>query len=167
MLRGVPAYDTEGWHDFAVAAAGAAAALAGLLFVAISINLNTILKYRSLPARAAGTLGLLVAMLLVALFVLAPGQGSAVLGVETAAVGGMLAVMSLHASRTGQSGAESTARRLAVMTLLFAPAVGFLVGGVSIATEVGGGLYWVLAGTVAGFVTSVVNAWVLLVEILR
>ncbi len=36
---------------------GASAALLGLLFVAISINLEQILKHRHLPGRAAGTLG--------------------------------------------------------------------------------------------------------------
>jgi hypothetical protein len=31
----------------------------------------------------------------------------------------------------------------------------------------GGGLYWILAGTVLTFVGATLNAWVLLVEILR
>jgi hypothetical protein len=39
-------YDPAEWHDFAVAAAGAAAALTGLPFVAISINLDRILQFR-------------------------------------------------------------------------------------------------------------------------
>jgi hypothetical protein len=33
----------ESWHDFWVAEAGASAALAGLLFVSVSINLTKIL----------------------------------------------------------------------------------------------------------------------------
>ena len=37
------AYDPEMWHEFFVAAAGAAAALSGLIFVAVSINLGEIL----------------------------------------------------------------------------------------------------------------------------
>jgi hypothetical protein len=37
------AYDPETWHDFFIAAAGAAAALSGLIFVAVSINLRDIL----------------------------------------------------------------------------------------------------------------------------
>jgi hypothetical protein len=37
------AYDPETWHDLFIAAAGATAALSGLIFVAVSINLRDIL----------------------------------------------------------------------------------------------------------------------------
>jgi hypothetical protein len=39
------AYQPEQWHDMFVAMAGAAAALTGLLFVAVSVNLEQVLKY--------------------------------------------------------------------------------------------------------------------------
>ena len=39
-----PAYVTDEWHDFFLAQVGAAAALLGLLFVALSINLQRILS---------------------------------------------------------------------------------------------------------------------------
>ncbi len=43
----------------------------------------------------------------------------------------------------------------------------FLIGGVSLIAESGGGLYWILAGIVLATIGSVANAWVLLIEILR
>lgn len=50
-------YDPAAWTTFFTAITGAAAALAGLLFVAVSINLDNILKGQAmLPARAAETL---------------------------------------------------------------------------------------------------------------
>jgi hypothetical protein len=50
-------YDPAAWATFFAAITGAAAALAGLLFVAVSINLDHILKGPAmLPARAAETL---------------------------------------------------------------------------------------------------------------
>ena len=56
----VASYSPLVWHDFFVGTIGASAALTGLLFVAISINLEQILKYPQLPGRAAVTLGVLV-----------------------------------------------------------------------------------------------------------
>jgi modulator of FtsH protease len=43
----------------------------------------------------------------------------------------------------------------------------FAVGGVLLITGAEAGLAWLAAGAVTVFILSVVNAWVLLVEILR
>ena len=66
-------YSPFAWHDFFMGTIGAAAALTGLLFVAISINLQQILRYPHLPGRAAGTLGILVSALVVSGFALCTG----------------------------------------------------------------------------------------------
>ncbi len=51
--------------------------------------------------------------------------------------------------------------------LLFVPLLVLLGGGVSLLAAGGGGLYWILTGTVLVSVAASINAWVLLVEILR
>jgi hypothetical protein len=43
----------------------------------------------------------------------------------------------------------------------------FLVAGVSLLLRAGGGLHWLVPGVVLCLVVAVLNAWVLLIEILR
>src|ERR1700710_93659 len=76
------AYDPSEWTDLFVATAGASAALAGLVFVAVSINLERILAFRGLPERALETLLFLVSALLISVVALVPGQSHVALGVE-------------------------------------------------------------------------------------
>ena len=51
-----------------------------------------------------------------------------------------------------------------VVALGFVPIV---IGGLSLLAESGGGLYWVAAGLILTIIAAVLNAWVLLVEVLR
>lgn len=75
-------YDPATWTAFFTAITGAAAALAGLLFVAVSINLDNILKSKTLPpARAAETLAILVFVMISSALALVP-QDVELLGTE-------------------------------------------------------------------------------------
>lgn len=80
-------FDPASWSDLFVACAGASAALAGLVVVAVSINVDQILKFEGLPQRALSTLLLLLVVVVVSILGLAPGQSSTALGVELAGVG--------------------------------------------------------------------------------
>jgi len=161
------AYDPAQWHAFFTGTIGAAAALTGLLFVAISINLDQILKFPQLPGRAAGTLGVLLASLVVSGFALVPGQGDHALGIEILASGLAVATQSLWITFRRGSVDEPWPLVVAHLMTLLPPGLGYAIGGVSLVAGAGGGLYWVLAATLLVFVVSSVNAWVLLVEIKR
>jgi modulator of FtsH protease len=65
-------YDLTAWAGFFTAVTGAAAALAGLLFVAVSINLESIVKGKNLAPRAAETLAMLVFVVVSAGLALVP-----------------------------------------------------------------------------------------------
>ena len=53
------------------------------------------------------------------------------------------------------------------VVLALAGTAPFVVGAISLIAEAGGGLYWILAGIVGAVCSAALNAWVLLVEILR
>jgi hypothetical protein len=162
------AYQVDQWHEFAVATAGAAATLTGLLFVAISINLDRILEFDRLPRRAAGTLSLLLAILIAALFLLAPGQGNAAVGVELGATGLMLAAVAVYiAVRTTRADGDPLVWTIGPLATLLVPAVALVLAGLTTWASGGGGLYWFLAAAVSGFSAAAADAWVLLVEVKR
>src|SRR5260370_26332379 len=76
------AYRIGDWESFALAQVGASAALLGLVFVGISINLRDIVGSGSLVHRAAEAVILLGSVLAVATVVLFPGQRIDVLSAE-------------------------------------------------------------------------------------
>ena len=163
------AYSPAEWTDLFVALAGASAALAGLLFVAVSINIERILKEAGLPDRALETVLLLLGVLLVSIVGLIPGQSSGALGTELLFVSLTIAVVIVRLPTVGSTSGFTPSRSW-VWTrwgLRLFGTVPFVIGGASVLLEAGGGLYWVVAGIVFAIVGAIANAWVLLVEILR
>ena len=162
------AYSAADWTDFGVAVAGSAAALTGLLFVAVSINLSRILEFRNLPGRAGLTLILFAVPLITAVFLLVPGQGTAALAGELLATGiitgGFHVLVALRATRSAEE------PPLTWLVSRFFPAVScgcLAVAGATLLAGSGGGLYWLLPGVLLAIIFGLANAWVLLVEIQR
>jgi modulator of FtsH protease len=161
------AYTAAAWHDFFMAAVGASAALLGLLFVSLSINIETILKYPHLPGRAAATLGILLVVLVVCFLGLAPHEVTTTFGWEIIAVSMLSASQIMWISvRRIRTGDRLTWAFSSLSQLLF-PVLVILGGGISLLVGSGGGIDWILVGTALVFISASINAWVLLVEILR
>ncbi len=163
------AYTADHWADFGVATAGAAAALAGLLAVAISINLERILQFPSLPHRARQTLILFTLPLVTALLLIVPGQPRAALGSELLVIGLVTgAFMLVTDARTPMSEQETQFSRLFARILPSIVTSGCLAAaGATLIAEGGGGLYWLVPAVLAAIIFGLVNAWVLLIEIQR
>ena len=162
------AYTTAGWESFFVAEVGAAAALTGLLFVAVSINLSRILAFPQLPGRAAETLFVLMGVLIVSTVALVPGQPRGAVGAEVLGVGliGWVipVVMQLRVPRVADAPRHWMMTRVLTHQIATLPT---LVAGASLLAGVGGGFYWLVPATVLSFIAAIANAWVLLVEIQR
>ncbi|MEO6826426.1 MAG: hypothetical protein ABI255_08440 [Microbacteriaceae bacterium] len=157
------------WNELFVAAAGAAAALAGLIIVAMSVNVQTIIASRSLTSRAGATVAALVLILVVSVAGLIPAQPLAVIGAEVLvfSIAAMIPAVG-SAWRIAKEREHSTRpQAIAKVILTIVPVVLFLVSGILLALSDPTGLYWVAAGTIVVFTSSVLNAWVMLVEILR
>jgi modulator of FtsH protease len=164
------AYDPAQWTNLFVATAGASAALAGLLFVAVSINVDRIIHYRGLPERGVETLALLLVSLIVSIAGLMPGQGHVALGVELTAIAAALlaALFSMPVTHELPEGAARPPAWLLSRWLIRLTGPGLLLlGALSELFAFGGGLYWIAAAIVFATLGAVANAWVLLVEILR
>jgi hypothetical protein len=164
----VVAYDAAPWSNFFFAEVGASAALVGLLFVAVSINLSRIIALPALPGRAFEALAILVLVLFVATFGLVPGQASRTLGIEV--LGTSLAVWAItvriqrHAPiDPGQPRSWMLSRIIATQTATLP----MMIAGISLIVGRGGGLYWTVAGVLASLLAALIDAWVLLVEIQR
>ncbi len=157
----------QGWHDFFVAEAGASAALAGLLFVAISINLTRILEYRHLPSRAVEALLALLSVLVIATFALVPAQSTLAYAAEIGGTGlAIWAAQTFALARTWKDAhprAKSTARILNNQL----PPLPFVIVGILLAAGHPTAMYWVVPGTLLSFAAGIFGAWVLLIEIQR
>jgi hypothetical protein len=165
----VAGYESHPWFEFAVAIVGAAAVLSGLLFVAMSINIERIVKIASLPTRGAGTLVQFVIPLLIGTWILIPEQSSTMLGVELVATGllGGGLLLRLHRSSRRAEGEAWGAWLLGGFLPSIVVAVTTVLGGITLIAERGGGLYWVAPAVVLALLTGLVGAWVILLEILR
>jgi hypothetical protein len=163
------AYDPAAWKDMFVAVAGASAALLGLLFVAVSINLERILEYNGLPERALETLLLLLGVLIASIAGLMPGQSATAFGIENLVLGlVMLGIaVKLPILIDEDSGKELWRWKLSRWSVRLASVLPILIAGVTLLLESGGGIYWLAAGIVFAISGAVASAWVLMVEILR
>jgi hypothetical protein len=170
----VTAYTPAAWETFAAANAGAAAALAGLLFVGVSINVNEIVQSRRLTGRAFEAFMLLVSTLVVSVLVLVPDISETGLGIALVVVGaiGWLAVTRQHVRALPRFGGEddgnapkgSSTVRITLGQLAIVP---IAIAGITLLVGCGGGLFWVAPAVIFAYVAALTNAWVLLIEILR
>lgn len=157
------------WSNYLAAQAGASATLTGLVFVAMSINLSSVLSMPGLTGRAAESMSQLFGVLVLSTCALIPRQPTAALGTEILIVASTLwffqTVLQVRYMkiRTGHPRSWLISRILQTQIAN----VPFFIAGVLLLRGTSDGLYWLAPGFVFSLVSGVVGAWVLLVEILR
>jgi modulator of FtsH protease len=160
------------WHDFFVAQVGATAALTGLVFVALSVNITQILRYPWLPPRAAQTVIVLIGATVESCVQLVPLPSirwtAAILG----AIALLVYVSSLRLSIVGMQqwidrGPESRFVRVINVVITQITTLPCVIGAFIGLTGRAGFEYWIAAGLILSLVFGLYNSWILLVEILR
>jgi modulator of FtsH protease len=162
-------YDPADWEPFFTALIAAAAALTGLLFVAVSINLNQILEHaKFLPARAAETLSTLLLVVVSSALALIP-QSTRLLGVEIVILVVPMLVITVwrQVSYRRQNHDDPLLWTISRIISTATATVPGALAGLSLAGHWGGGFYWLAAAALLGILGASYNAWILLIEITR
>ena len=164
----------ESWYGFFAAQVASTAALAGLLFVALSVNIASILRYSWLPARAAQTLVVLMGALALSSLQLFPAAAHAFVAYADVAVSVVTYAVTCRLSdvftripaewRAKPDRARALTVNLAASQLATLPP---LAGSLLIVLGNSAGYYAIACGVILALGFGLLNSWVLLVEILR
>jgi hypothetical protein len=160
---------TDAWSNFFIAQCGASAALLGLLFVSVSLNLSRILSFPQLPGRALLATMLLLTILIVALLMLIPGQPVVANSIEVLAGGLLIGAAGIAAKMRdlGRSAADQRYYSIQDAAILAIAVIPYLVAGALLLSGAASALYWLAAAMILSIVKSMMDAWVLLIEINR
>jgi hypothetical protein len=155
----------QDWSNFAVITGSAAGALTGLLFVAVSLNRERIVRHPPLRGQAGQTLVLFMLPLLLSVLLVIPGSPTAALGTGLIVLAAVAAVVLTLIGRGKKPVGEGSEDRLARLLDRASPNLIVLVfilvaGCLQLAGD--DGLYWVAASSVLSLVGGVINAWLFL-----
>ncbi len=159
-------YTPELWHDFFVMVGGAAAALTGLVFVALSINLRTIASDATHRHRAIGTLNGYMAAFAVCAFGLMQGENNQVVGLGWVAVATYGLVVYdygiVRAQVAGKSRAGLLSYRIVIGNALY---VAQIAGATMLALGYAAGAYLAATALIASIAYTTTSAWLLLMGV--
>jgi len=162
------AYRVDAWQALYMAVAGATAALTGLLFIALSLDLPTIIKVPAYRARAREALSGLLFLLVLSLLLLVPGQDHRVLGGELMAASLVTAILGIRLQVQTLRKMEKVKRvrwALRLLLLDLGTMMTILAAGISLILGRFGGLYWLVPTILISLLWSINNAWLLVVQV--
>jgi hypothetical protein len=151
------------WHDFFVMVGGAAAVLTGLVFVALSLNVNVLLRDLMHRARSIGTLTNFAAIFLVCAVALMGTQthiSLAVVWLVVALTAGYVYVRPWPATRRVSPPTMLASLRFMTGSALY---VAEIVGSILLLSGATAGLYIAASAMTLLAVYSVTGAWLLVV----
>jgi hypothetical protein len=159
-------YRPDQWHDFFITVGGASAALTGLVFVAISLNLSVISQDATHRYRAVGTLVGFTAIFVICGLGAMGGQDHRAVGLEWLVVATLAGVVYVYgyvqAIRRGESAVGLRSPRLASGTALH---VVEMVGAALLLSGYIAGLYLAAISMITLLAFMISGAWLLIMGI--
>jgi len=164
------AEDASSWQNFYLMAGGAAAALTGLIFVALSLQTRAIMAHRLFKDRAFASIQSLLTQIFISAAVLVPGQPRLAIGLEVELVAAFFVVRTVFAARLISSLDTELRRRPGSRWLVewitwSAWLAIFVASGIALMTGAPGGYYLLAVSMLYQFGFNVYNAWVLIAEV--
>jgi hypothetical protein len=155
------------WDTFAVVVGGSAGVLVGLLFVAISIHAGRIAESADLRGRAAHTLVIFAALLLVGLLRSIPVQPEWVLGIEllVLALFAAFALIALDHLAEQSDSPRPVARTLKVVNPSTLTAVGLALAGLLMLCRVNWADFVLVPVVCAAMIGGLASARLLLIKL--
>jgi hypothetical protein len=158
--------DIDKWHDFFVMVGGGAAALAGLVFIAMSINLSIITRDATHKNRAIATLTGFTAVFMICAFALIGNQDYQWIGVEWLVVSIVPTItyirVYIRATKTGRSSVGLSIGRFIVGTTCY---LAQIIGSVLLISGYVAGLYVASVAMVLSFAFFISAAWLLIIGV--
>jgi hypothetical protein len=157
----------EAWDTFAEISGSAAAALTGLLFVAVSIRIASIARSQELRNRAAQTLSLFGTVLIISVLIAIPGQPYRTLGAELVVLA-VIAGTGLHIldrRAKGDRSDQAIGPVLEAVTPITVTSLLLLAAGIVLVLGVHAGLYVLVGPVLVALVGGVASAWLFLTKI--
>jgi modulator of FtsH protease len=167
-VLGSEVYNPEQWSNFFVLVGTGSAALTGLVFVAMSINLRGVTRDATHTYRAINMLSGFTAVFLISAFALMGHQTHRTLGIEWLVVSFLAAAINTNGYIRGLSvsgsGYALSSFRIVGGTVCY---LGQLVGSVILLVGVEAGIYIAAIALIVNFYFMVSGSWLLIVGTLH
>ena len=165
-MLALEAYRPDQWHDFFVMVGSGAVVLTGLVFVALSLNVNVVTQDATHRYRAIDTLAAMTGVFVICAFALMGGQDHRAVGIEWLVVAAISIAVYLRgyvlAVRRGGSIDALHWRRLVVLAGLYLTQ---LVGAALFVADHIAGLYVAAVAMVAALTFMISGVWLLVVGV--
>jgi modulator of FtsH protease len=159
----VDIYKPELWNSFFTMVGGGVAALTGLVFVALSLNVEDMIKDATHKYRSINTLSGLASVFMGCALVLMPGQNHRVVGMELSVIALLGVVIFLYGFRQAfKFGSHPSTLRLVMGSSLY---LAEAAGGIVLLYGSIVGLYVAAVATVANVAFMISAAWLLVVGV--